>query len=98
MAPVEGLIVNPVVDVKAPPWDPVNCTGTAGVEVQAAAGYVITAEGAPLIFTVVVVTKFEHPPLPGIVYLIVYVPAVAPEGLILPVEASMVSPVDGDTE
>ena len=54
--------------------------------------------GLPLTVTTVVVVYMAHPPAPGIVYFMVYVPAVAPEGLISPVVALIDNPAAGDIE
>ena len=56
------------------------------------------AVGEPLTVTVAVVTKSGQPFAPAIVYFIVYVPGVAPDGSMLPVTAFTIRPVDGDTE
>lgn len=58
----------------------------------------MVAAGAPLTVTLAVVLKTAHPPVEGRVYLMVYVPAVAPEGVISPVNALTGSPPAGVTE
>ena len=96
IVPVDASIVKPAVEVKEPPCVPVIVTFVAASDVQRA-GYVMVAVGVPLTVTVAVVIKVPQPPVDGIVYFIVYVPAVAPEGLISPVVALTGKPV-GDTE
>ena len=48
--------------------------------------------GAVVIVTDVVVENTAHPPAAAIVYVTVYVPAVLVEGVMAPVEPSMVNP------
>jgi hypothetical protein len=55
----------------------------------------MVAEGVLVIVTFVVVEKSEQPPVLVMKYLIVYVPAVAPEGIIVPVDALIGNPVAG---
>ena len=52
----------------------------------------MVAVGAVVIVTDAVVENAEHPPAAAIVYVTVYVPAVLVDGVISPVEASIVNP------
>jgi len=53
---------------------------------------VATTVGVGLITTVVVAVTAAHPPVAGVVYVIVYVPAVEVDGLMAPVDASILKP------
>ena len=90
-------IVKPVADVNTPPCDPVSVTFAAASELHTG-GYDMPAVGVPLTVTVAVVVKFPQPPEPGMVYVIVYVPAAAPEGLSSPVVVLTGRPVAGAIE
>ena len=52
----------------------------------------MVAAGTVVIVTDVVVENTAHPPEAATVYVTVYVPAVLVDGVIAPVEASMVNP------
>ena len=54
--------------------------------------YAIVAVGAVVTVTDVVVENTAHPPAAAMVYVTVYIPAVLVDGVIAPVEASIVNP------
>lgn len=70
IAPVDGSMVNPVVEEKSPPAVPVSVTWMTASEEQIG-GYAIAAVGDPVTVTEAVAMRLEHPPVPGRVYLII---------------------------
>jgi hypothetical protein len=98
MVPVVAFIIKPAVEVYIPPCVPVSFTIVAASEEQTGEGYVIVAVGVPFTVTVAVVVKSGQPPAPVMVYLIVYTPALAPDGVSVPVAASIGKPVAGAIE
>jgi hypothetical protein len=93
IAPVEALIINPAAEEYVPPVVPVNVTGwTADVIQKVGPLYAIVAVGAVVMVTNVVAEKAEHPPAAAMVYVTVYVPAVLVDGVIAPVDPSIVNP------
>jgi hypothetical protein len=58
----------------------------------------MVAVGVPLTVTVAVVINVPQPPLAGMVYFMVYVPAVTPEGLSSPVVVLTGKPAAGVIE
>jgi hypothetical protein len=51
------------------------------------------AVGASVMITVAVAVTALHPPAAAIVYVTIYVPAVLKDGVMAPVDASIVSPI-----
>jgi len=101
MAPVEASMLKPDGDAvnvpfaKAPVPLSDTATGVAMVRQNGLPVYAMLAVGSAVMVTLVVAVTAAQPPLEGVVYVTVYVPAVEADGLMAPVEASMLKP-DGD--
>ena len=93
MPPVEVLIAKPAVELKLPPVVPLNVTDAPETDLQyGLPAYEIVAERAVVIVTEQVAVAAEQPPAAGILYVTVYVPAVLVDGVMAPVEPSIVRP------